>query len=399
MKENNNSFCVLPWIHLATHPVGIVTPCCITDMKDGVSTAKRENEELFLNRNSFEEITNSELFNSLRLKMMNGEFPNICKSCYLYDQNNIVSRRVESNKNYSHLIDQCFKNTNQDGSLNKIDYRYIELRLGTVCNLKCVTCNSFSSNRWNEDVSAFKNTEFENNYLKNEIKNEWYRDPSFYDDLLLRCENLEEVWINGGEPTLIKEHSYFLEKLIESGKSKEVKLHYSINMTRIPDSFINLWLKFKSTKLQLSIDDIGTRNDYIRYGSDWETIKKNLDKISSYKKDFEIEICQTVSALNVRNINEFKKFSNRYGLVIAHNFVHNPEFMHVSILPLEMKNEIINESKDLTDYEMLRLRTELFSETDENNYSRFKEFMRILDIKRNLNISDYLPEWEKYFTN
>ena len=104
-----------------------------------------------------------------------------------------------------------------------------------------------------------------------------------------------------------------------------------------------------------------------------------------------------MSALNVRNINEFKKFANRYELVIAHNFVHNPEFMHVSILPLEMKNEIINESKDLTDYEMLRLRTELFSETDENNYSRFKEFMRILDIKRNLNISDYLPEWEKYF--
>lgn len=397
--KNNNSFCVLPWIHLATHPVGIVTPCCITDMKDGVSTAKKQNRELLLNKDSFEEITNSELFNSVRLKMVNGEFPDICRSCYLYDKNNIVSRRVESNKNYSHLIDQCFNNTNHDGSINKIDYRYIELRLGTVCNLKCVTCNPFSSNRWNEDISAFKNTEFENNYLKNEIKNEWYRDSSFYDDLLLRCENLEEVWINGGEPTLIKEHSYFLEKLIESGKSEEVKLHYSINMTKIPDSFINLWIKFKKTKLQLSIDDLGIRNNYIRYGSDWEVIKKNLDKISLYKKDFEIEICQTVSALNVRNINEFKKFANSYGLVTAHNFVHNPEFMHVSIIPIELKNEIINEAKDLTDYERRRLDAELFSKNNVDDYLKFKNFMRILDIKRNLNISDYLPEWKKYFAS
>ena len=44
--RNQRSFCTLPWIHLATHPIGTVTPCCITDMKDGVSTAKRNNENL-----------------------------------------------------------------------------------------------------------------------------------------------------------------------------------------------------------------------------------------------------------------------------------------------------------------------------------------------------------------
>ena len=44
-KQKNKSFCVLPWIHLATHPIGTVTPCCITDMKDGVSTAAHEDND------------------------------------------------------------------------------------------------------------------------------------------------------------------------------------------------------------------------------------------------------------------------------------------------------------------------------------------------------------------
>ena len=44
-RQKNKSFCVLPWIHLATHPIGTVTPCCITDMKDGVSTAAHEDND------------------------------------------------------------------------------------------------------------------------------------------------------------------------------------------------------------------------------------------------------------------------------------------------------------------------------------------------------------------
>lgn len=395
--EPNKSFCTLPWIHLATHPVGIVTPCCITDMENGASTARKNGEELFLNRNTLEEITNSELFNQVRLQMINNEFPSVCKTCYKYDQDNFKSRRVESNDSFKHLIESCFKNTNSDGSLKTIDYRYIELRLGTVCNLKCITCNPFSSNRWNEDVNVFENTEFEKNYLKVPIKTEWYRDKSFYDELLTKCENLEEIWINGGEPTLIKEHSYFLNKLIENGRAEKINLHYSINMTKIPDDFIEIWLKFKNTKLQLSIDDLELRNDYIRYGSKWETIKENLDKISKYKDEFRIEVCQTVSVLNVRNINNFKKFVNSYNLITAHNFVHHPSFMHVSLLPDELKNDLMADVSNLTDYERNRLISELYVDKNDENYQKFIKFIKILDIKRNVNISDFLPEWKKYF--
>jgi hypothetical protein len=304
---------------------------------------------------------------------------------------------MESNLKFKHLIDHAYANTNEDGSLKELDYRYIELRLGTVCNLKCVTCNPFSSNRWNEDVKVFKGTEFEKSYFKLDIKTEWFRSTKFYDELYEKCLLLEEIWINGGEPTLIREHGYFLQKLIDSGRSKNINIHYSINMTNIPDEFINIWKQFKNVRLHLSIDDLNERNDYIRTGSNWQNIYDNFLKIIKYKNIFKIEVCQTVSCLNVSNIDKFKEFTNKHNLIVAHNYVHHPSFHHVSIIPNEMKEDILNNLKHMNNIEKEKLKTELYGESIENGFNRFINFMKLLDSKRNLFIGDYLPEWKKYF--
>ena len=373
---DNKPFCVLPFIHLATHPIGTVTPCCITDMENDMSTSKKDGFNLFLNKESLEEISNSENFKNVRKKMINGEFPSECKTCYFYEKNKIYSKRMESNLKFKHLIDESYSNTNEDGSLKNVNYKYIELRLGTVCNLKCVTCNPFSSNRWNEDVDVFKGTEFELNYFKCDIRTEWFRDTKFYDELLTHCEGLEEIWINGGEPTLIREHAYFLEKLIENGKSKNINLHYSINMTSLPDKFIEIWKQFKHVRLHLSIDDLFERNEYVRYGSNWKITFDNFLKAIQYKDVFRIEICQTISALNVYNMDEFKKFFKPYDIIIAHNYVHHPNFLHVSNIPEEMKTEICENIKDLRQDEIDRLKTELYKEKDDGDILKFYEFIK-----------------------
>lgn len=391
------SFCVLPFIHLATHPIGTVTPCCITDMENDVSTAKKDGLNMFLNKDDLMDIANSDNFKTIRKKMINGEFPSECKTCYFYEKESVYSKRMESNSKFEHLIDEIHQNINEDGSLKKLNYKYIELRLGTVCNLKCVTCNPFSSNRWNEDVGIFKDTEFESNYFKCDIRTEWYRDTKFYDNLLNHCEGLEEIWINGGEPTLIKEHAYFLQKLIDNGKSKNINLHYSINVTSVPDKFIEIWEQFKHVRLHLSIDDLFERNDYIRYGANWGITLKNFEKVLKYKDVFQIEVCQTVSVLNVYNIDEFKRFFNEYGVIIAHNYVHHPSFLHVSYIPDEMKNHILSNIKNLREDEVIRLKSELNRDIDENETNKFFEFIKLLDAKRNVNIGVSLKEWEKYF--
>lgn len=395
--ENNKSFCILPFIHLATHPIGTVTPCCITDMVNDMSTSKKDGSNLFLGKDTLDDISNSDNFKEIRRKLLNNEFPLECKTCHFYDKNGIGSKRIESNNKFQHLIEGAIKNTNEDGSIIKLNYKYIELRLGTTCNLKCTTCNPFSSSRWNQDVDVFKGTTFEKGYFKCDIKTDWYKNYSFYDDLLEHSEEIEEVWINGGEPTLIKEHSYFLQKLIERGIASNISLHYSLNLTDISDDFINLWKPFKSVRLQLSIDDLYERNDYIRYGSKWDIIFGNFLKIYEHKNEFSLEICQTISALNVYTIDKFKEFFEKYNLIIAHNYVHYPEHLHVSVIPSDMKVEILKNIKNLRIDEYNRLEAELNRETTEIQIDDFYSFNKLLDIKRNLNISDYLSEWKEIF--
>ena len=109
-KQKNKSFCVLPWIHLATHPIGTVTPCCITDMKDGVSTAAHEDNDnlhFFLSKDSLDSISNSKRFKEIRRQMMNGENPAVCQKCYKYEAGGVESKRIESNRVFKKYI-FCF---------------------------------------------------------------------------------------------------------------------------------------------------------------------------------------------------------------------------------------------------------------------------------------------------
>jgi len=398
MSNNTESLCVLPWIHLATHPIGTVTPCCITDMTNNISTAIDENgNQLFLSKDKLDDITNSNRFNQVRREMLNGEQPNMCRNCYHYENGGVFSKRTESNYKFKKYIDECFTNTNEDGSLKEVNYKYIELRLGTVCNLKCVTCNPFSSNRWNQDLHVFKGTDFEKDYFRNEIKTEWYRDYNFYDELYKKSENVEEIWINGGEPTLIKEHGYFLSKFIDNGRSKNIDLHYSLNCTDFPDHFIKIWKNFRKVRIHLSIDDLGERNTYIRFPSEWSNIMDSFNKILQYKNVFNLEVCQTISALNVYNIDNFKKFTLDHDLIIAHNYVHHPSHLHISLIPDEMKDEIMNNIKYMRPDEIERLKIELYTPKNPTLVNKFYDFTKLLDKARKVNIKDYLPEWEKYF--
>lgn len=398
--KTSKSLCSLPWVHLATHPIGTVTPCCLTDMTDGMSTSSTDYDDrvhYFLGKDSLETIANSTKFKSLRKEMVEGTFPKMCQKCYRYEAAGVESKRLEANKQYGKYLDEFINNTTQEGEIKNLNYRYIELRLGSVCNLKCVTCNPFSSNRWNQDIHVFKGTDFEKDYFNNEIKTEWYRDLNFYDELLSRSKNLEEIWINGGEPTLIREHGYFLKKLIENGQSKNIKLHYSLNSTKFPDDFISLWEQFKKVRIQISIDDIADRNYYVRFPSDWNTIIQAFNKIVKYKEIFDLEICQTVSALNVFNLQKFKEYFDHHHLVVSHNYVHYPNHLQVNILPEDLKEKVIKNNKGLADFEMNKLVTELSKPVVENSFKRFISYINLLDKARKIKIYDYLPEWKTYF--
>jgi len=339
----SKTFCPLPWIHLGTHPHGGVTPCCISDMTAGKNRARNytdHGDEFYnLNDHTIDKHMNSDYFKEIRLEMLNDVEPKACTRCYQEERKGIKSKRIHESEVYSYY-DSSYASrlTGEDGSI-PMDLRFVELRLGNVCNIRCRTCNPASSSRWVKDYKEIVDSlDFVNDgyaWLDHKHDFQWPEDENFYEDLFNCAPNMEVLYINGGEPTLIKAHWKYLRKLVESGRSKNIILWYNINMTNLPNEAIPLWKEFKEARICPSIDDLGDRNTYIRYPTNWEDVETNLRAVMH--PQLTTRITQTVSAYSYAYLDEFLEWAP---VPVDMNFVYDPDYLSPAVIPPVVRYEI-----------------------------------------------------------
>ena len=145
----SDTLCVLPWMHLATHPNGGASLCCRSNHTQAISWAKKNGSQslVMLDDDSVEDIMNSEKFIEVRQAMIDGKRPIECEGCWSDEDKGIKSKRQYENERWQHIIPLLEKSAR----LQNIDLRYVELRLGNICNNACLTCNSYSSSKWYPD--------------------------------------------------------------------------------------------------------------------------------------------------------------------------------------------------------------------------------------------------------
>ena len=340
----SKTFCPLPWMHLGTHPHGGVTPCCISDMTAGKNRARdfgKERDKFFnLNDHDINTHMNSDYFKQIRKEMLNDVEPKACKRCYDEERKGIESKRIFESKIYKDY-DSSYASrlTSEDGSI-PLDLRFVELRLGNVCNVRCRTCNPASSSRWVKDYKEIvESLDFVNDgysWLDHKHDFQWPEDENFYKDLFECAPNMEVLYINGGEPTLIKAHWKYLDKLVSSGRSKNIILWYNINMTNLPPEAIPIWKEFKEARVCPSIDCLDKRNQYIRFPTDWNDVTKHLDMLLD-EPVITTRITQTVSAYNYAYVDEFLNWAP---CPVDMNFVYDPDYLSPAILPPVVRRQV-----------------------------------------------------------
>ena len=389
-----STYCSLPWKHLATHPHGGVTLCCVSDHTNSKNRARNYQnasvDYLDLNHSTLEEVMNSDYFKEVRLQMLNNEIPEACKRCFTEEANGVRSKRVEENDRLHFTEDMARAITKTDGSI-PVNFKFVELRLGNLCNVKCRTCNPASSTSWSAEYQKLqKEVTFVTKYDKN-IDSSWTESNGFWDDLLAHSKDIELIYVNGGEPTLVEKHWKYLEKLIELGLNKQITLWYNINMTNLPDKLIDLWKQFKKVQVTCSIDDLRERNEYIRTGTKWSKVLENLDKLQLLPW-IDVSVCQTISWLNVYYLEEFHEFMCNRGLHVHMNFVYDPKFLAVNILPASI-TKLLNPGIGPSKLNMLHSQFKKDDSTED--LFRGIEYNNWLDQKRSTRFSDTFPEWNE----
>ena len=363
-NSSSKTFCPLPWIHIATRPNGDVRVCCtanasgagVDDQKE-VGLVKQDGVTMNLRDHTIEEVFNSHQMRNTRLQMLNGQIPASCTKCFEEESKGIKSKRNWEMQVWSEEldIDNIVAQTDDEGYV-PVSIPYFDLRLGNMCNLKCVMCSPHDSSSWIKDWKL-QYPKYTNPDLKQDqgwdssFDYVWYKKGSFIDSIKGQAHHIKELYFAGGEPLMIPEHYAILKFMVESGNSKSCRLRYNSNGTEISDELLELWNHFKEVRFNFSIDAIGDRNDYIRYPSKWNAIVDNLHKLDRTPDHIIVNIACAVQALNImylpelatwkldQNFKKINKIPFGAGLVGMH-LVYLPSYLNVRVLPQDVKQEV-----------------------------------------------------------
>jgi MoaA/NifB/PqqE/SkfB family radical SAM enzyme len=372
---------------MATSASGILRVCCNSTPGQNFIT-KEDGSRYRINKDDLKEAWNSETYKTIRQQMLNGERPEMCARCFREEDAGITSTRQNWNEKWAQ---------DRDYTVNApFNIRYVDIRLGNLCNLKCRMCNPYASNMWVKEWSLVADALEESEY--NRLKNmNWPEQAKVWDNLELVADTVEEIYLTGGEPTIIKEQHKLLDYYINKGTAHKIRLKYNTNLTNIPEELVKKWKHFKKIQLNCSIDAYGELDRYIRYPSDWATIDKNFKRIRKQKK-VNIEIHCTVQMYNILRLHEFLE----YALVLNHkiyfNILNHPECLNIRVLPAKLKDAAFESLMPYLEVPKLKgVIDYMYAEDWSDKMDEFIDYTFALDKSRNQYLTAIIPEFEEYF--
>ena len=363
-------FCYSPWTNVDISPQGHVSPCCKFQGPTPDFT-------------TLEEYTNSEFLTAIKKEFESGSWPSGCERCQIEEANHIKSKRQLDFDRWANEYNHHDINSNQ--------FITASIAFGNTCNLKCITCNPYSSSRWQ--------SEYQQIYHKNIQPVKFYK-KDFVQEFAQQAPKLVHLDIPGGEPFLsgTDEQKNLLQQYIQSGRAADITIHYTTNATVMPDpEWWRLWQHFKEVEIQLSIDGIGNRFEYIRYPGNWAQVESNVAEYVSKQNLVRLSVSHTVSAYNIYYLDEFFAWCYNQGLPRPWlGRVHKPVHMRPTVWPEHVrdvvaKHLLLSQNADARDWSKL-----MQTSDDSEHFETFKVKLEQHDQFRSLNFRNTFPELAKY---
>jgi radical SAM protein with 4Fe4S-binding SPASM domain len=280
--KQSETFCAVPWNHIKVEMDGRIVTC-----------VNGQHELGHLKNNSIEEIVNDWPAQHVRDNTYK-EYPNYnCRTCSLQ----------ESDTGYKFLRDlynPMFKHADIDYS-DKAAFQLnaIDLHWSSTCNLKCVTC-------WAKQSSAIAQEQGEPiQHTPDE------QADTIIDLIVSRQHHMKEIYLSGGEPTLIKHNVRLLKQL---DKSIDCTFRVNTNMMFEQNNpVITELLKFKNVLITISADATGNRFEYIRREANWHKFLNNLQFLKDTHFNIRVNsVFFVASALYLTDTQKF--FHDGYGI-------------------------------------------------------------------------------------
>ena len=391
LLKDSKTFCIYPWIHLHAYPTGEAYPCCHAEMAYPVGNTRFK---------TLEDIYRDAPMRELRKDMLNEYFNPACNRCYEQEESGFFSGRKSANKHHGHHV----KRIDDD----QFRMSYWDIRFSNLCNLSCRSCGHIFSSSWYQDQAQLAGGDWKD---RNRALNYAGRtETDMWEQLVPHLDYVEQIYFAGGEPLMMAEHYNILDELERRGRF-DVRLIYNTNFTHVQlkdRTVFDYWKKFDSVAVGASLDAMGPRAEYIRKGSNWNTVERNRMQMLETCPDVDFYISPTLSIMNALHLPKFHREWVKKGYIkpqdLNVNILQDPAHLRIDIASTKYKRVIQADYEDhlnwLRPQDPLQRATVGFESainfmtaTDNSDLlTKFWSKTKELDDLRRENIFDVLPE-------
>jgi len=363
----NKSLCVLPWSGFQLEPNGDVKNCIISRNTMGN-----------IHQQAITDIIEGEANRKLRQDMLEDNLPSNCAGCHLQEKHRKDISSISSRKYYLAELGQSFLKNPDTFKL-----RHVDLRWSNTCNQACVYCGPLYSSKWAKELGQTIETNNKQKQLE--------------DFIFSNIRDLENVYLAGGEPLLMKQNKKFLQELLRV--NPDVHLRINTNLSKTDTGIFDLLCQFKHVHWTISVEAIEAQYEYIRHHGSWNDFSNNLDKIK--KLPHKISFNMLYFALNhdsiFETVNYFKSLGYHENSFII-GPLYNPEGLSVLNLSRDMLSNAVEKLKlevDQSDFYLKNSFENILNYLQDQKWTcdikKILDFVEVLDKRRGLNSIEIFP--------
>jgi len=413
-------FCPSPWFHMRINNAGEYEYCRWLERDSRPAPVNIRNiDPLDYFKNEMAEI---------RTAMTSGCATAGCSDCYKMEKYNKISGRqkqllktgVRLEYFDKSLLSSPWFDTFLD-PLSDIGVQDWQIDLGNYCNSACLFCHPLYSSRLAAEWRRLK-------IIDKIPKVSWCEDPVLLDKFIQALKSSPKtkyIHFIGGETIITPAFKVILKILVEQGIAAQITIGFTTGLTVWDDEVIDLLTKFGGVNLGMSIECFDPANDYIRWPSEIGAVKKTLERWIRIGKQHNwlLQLRVTPNVLSILHLHTVYEYAYRYNIAVEScNFISHPEYMKPSVLPLELRQQVIQQLKTWLEGHRITV-TEQIVNNRNPNYSRQQilqdaasyiayleqepdlghllpdlvNYLKLMESSRKNSVIDYLPEYENAF--
>lgn len=379
---NPKTFCIAPWTHATVHTDLTYKPCCYSFPKEQYTDK--------------DEWWNSEYMKGLRKSLWNSERHPDCARCWKEEDQGSPSLRNNYNSLFSKFANfKDIKESVKNNFIVKTEPVSWDLRVGNLCNIKCVMCNPMYSTKIAEEdekhhdqiIKIFPNKQsFDHSSIVN-----WDTTNQGKELLDNITESARWVKLQGGEPLAVKTVRDFIENLHE-----DTVLNITTNGTVLDKRLLKALSRLKQVDVSISLEAASNANDIIRYGSSWTKLEQNILELINLP-NVEVQINHVLQITSVFYLPEVINFAEKHNLHLKIGILDQPDYLSLSACPkdylVDMYKSIMFKSLHHPKNQYIKsyLHTCIQNTTfNQNHWQEFKKYVKLLDTIRTEKYSSVL---------